>query len=173
MKPGRQRTGAAPAGAAFFVRALGAFDRACEAGSKRVLCGEITLKDAAMTRKLISSGSAFEARIGYSRAVVESGWIFVAGTTGYDYAKMEMPESVADQCRNALATIEKALAEAGATMADVVRVRYLLPHGDDFEPCWPVLQEVFGAVRPAATMMIVKLMTPEMKIEIEVTAKQP
>lgn len=126
-----------------------------------------------MTRKLISSGSPFEAQIGYSRAVAEGGWVFVSGTTGYDYAKMEMPESVVDQCRNALTTIDKALAEAGATMADAVRVRYLLPDGNDFEPCWPVLQEFFGAVRPAATMMIVKLMTPEMKIEIEVTAKLP
>lgn len=126
-----------------------------------------------MTRKLISSGSPFEAQIGYSRAVVQDGWVFVSGTTGYDYATMTMPESVTDQCRNALTTIEKALGEAGTTMANVVRVRYLLPDGDDFEPCWPVLQEVFGEVRPAATMMIVKLMTPEMKIEIEVTAKLP
>lgn len=126
-----------------------------------------------MTRKLISSGSPFEAQIGYSRAVVQDGWIFVSGTTGYDYATMTMPEAVADQARNALTTIEKALAEAGATMADVVRVRYLLPDGNDFEPCWPVLQEVFAEVRPAATMMVVPLMTPEMKIEIEVTARQP
>lgn len=126
-----------------------------------------------MTRKLISSGSPFEAQIGYSRAVVQDGWIFVSGTTGYDYSTMEMPENVADQARNALSTIEKALAEAGATMADVVRVRYLLPDGNDFEPCWPVLQDFFGQVRPAATMMVVPLMTPEMKIEIEVTAKQP
>lgn len=126
-----------------------------------------------MTRKLISSGSPFEAQIGYSRAVVQDGWVFVSGTTGYDYAKMEMPESVVDQCRNALATIEKALAEAGARMGDVVRVRYILPDGDDFEPCWPVLQEVFGDARPAATMIIARLMTPEMKIEIEVTAKGP
>lgn len=126
-----------------------------------------------MTRKLISSGSPFEAQIGYSRAVVQGGWIFVSGTTGYDYSTMTMPDSVAEQARNALSTIEKALAEAGATMADVVRVRYLLPDGNDFEPCWPVLQEVFGEVRPAATMMVVPLMTPEMKIEIEVTAKQP
>lgn len=126
-----------------------------------------------MTRKLISSGSPFEAQIGYSRAVVQDGWIFVSGTTGYDYSTMEMPENVADQARNALSTIEKALAEAGATMADVVRVRYLLPDGNDFEPCWPVLQDFLGQVRPAATMMVVPLMTPEMKIEIEVTAKQP
>lgn len=126
-----------------------------------------------MTRTLISSGSPFEAQIGYSRAVVQDGWVFVSGTTGYDYEKMEMPEGVADQCRNTLVTIQKALAEAGASMADVVRVRYILPDGNDFETCFPVLQDFFGEVRPAATMIIANLMTPEMKIEIEVTAKLP
>ncbi|GKY87155.1 RidA family protein [Sinisalibacter aestuarii] len=126
-----------------------------------------------MTRQTISSGSPFEEQIGYARAVVQDGWVFVSGTTGYDYAKMEMPGSVADQCRNALGTIGQALAEAGAAMADVVRVRYILPDGDDFEPCWPVLREVFGAQRPAATMIVAGLMKPEMKIEIEVTAKLP
>ena len=124
-----------------------------------------------MTRQLISSGSPFEAQIGYSRAVAQDGWVFVSGTTGYDYSDMTMPESVADQCRNALNTIAAALAEAGASMADVVRVHYLLPDGDDFEKCFPVLSEVFGEIRPAATMMVVPLMQPEMKIEIEVTAK--
>lgn len=124
-----------------------------------------------MTRQLISSGSPFEAQIGYSRAVAQDGWVFVSGTTGYDYSSMTMPEGVADQCRNALNTIAAALAEAGASMADVVRVHYLLPDGDDFEKCFPVLSEVFGEIRPAATMMVVPLMQPEMKIEIEVTAK--
>jgi len=126
-----------------------------------------------MARQLISSGSPFEAKIGYSRAVVQDGWVFVSGTTGYDYARMVMPEDVADQCRNALGTIGKALAEAGTGLTDVVRVRYILPDGDDFEKCFPVLQEVFGEVRPAATMIIARLMEPAMKIEIEVTAKQP
>lgn len=126
-----------------------------------------------MPRTLISSGSPFEAQIGYSRAVVQDGWVFVAGTTGYDYATMRMPEAVADQCRNALATIGRALAEAGASLADVARVRYILPDAADFEPCWPVLREVFGEVRPAATMIVAGLMTPEMKIEIEVTARLP
>lgn len=124
-----------------------------------------------MTRKLISSGSPFEAKIGYSRAVAQDGWVFVSGTTGYDYETMTMPGDVADQCRNALKTIEKALAEAGASLTDVVRVRYLLPDGDDFERCFAVLAEVFGEIRPAATMMVVRLMTPEMKIEIEATAR--
>ena len=126
-----------------------------------------------MSRKLISSGSPFEARIGYSRAVVEGGWVFVAGTTGFDYATMTMPEDVVDQCRNTMITIEKTLREAGASLDDVTRVRYILPNADDFEPCWPVLSEAFATARPAATMIVAGLMTPEMKIEIEVTARLP
>lgn len=126
-----------------------------------------------MSRKLISSGSPFEARIGYSRAVVEGGWVFVAGTTGFDYATMTMPGDVVDQCRNTMITIEKALKEAGASLDDVTRVRYILPNADDFEPCWPVLSEAFATARPAATMIVAGLMTPEMKIEIEVTARLP
>ena len=126
-----------------------------------------------MPRQRISSGSPFEAQIGYSRAVVEGGWIFVAGTTGYDYATMTMPESVVDQCRNTLKTIEKALEEAGASLDDVTRARYFLPDPKDFEPCWPVLREAFATARPAATMIVAELMTPEMKIEIEVTARLP
>jgi len=126
-----------------------------------------------MTRQHISSGSPFEAQIGYSRAVVEDGWIFVAGTTGYDYRTMTMPESVVEQAANTLKTIEKALAEAGASLDDVVRVRYILPDPADFEPCWPVLRTAFATARPASTMMVAGLMTPEMKIEIEVTARQP
>lgn len=125
-----------------------------------------------MTRKLISSGSPFEAQIGYSRAVVQDGWVFVSGTTGYDYETMTLPADVADQCRNALTTIQGALEQAGATMENVTRVRYILPDAQDFEKCWPVLQDFFGEVRPAATMISCPLMEPEMKIEIEVTAKQ-
>jgi enamine deaminase RidA (YjgF/YER057c/UK114 family) len=126
-----------------------------------------------MTRQHISSGSPFEDQIGYSRAVVQDGWVFVSGTTGYDYATMTMPESVVDQARNTLATIEKALAEAGASLDDVVRVHYLLPDPNDFELCWPVLRAAFGVAKPAATMIVARLMNPEMKIEIEVTAKLP
>lgn len=126
-----------------------------------------------MTRQHISSGSPFEARIGYSRAVVEAGWVFVAGTTGYDYETMTMPGEVTDQCRNTLKTIENALEEAGATLGDVTRVRYILPDPADFEPCWPLLSEAFARARPAATMISAGLMTPEMKIEIEVTARLP
>jgi len=121
-------------------------------------------------RRHISSGSPFEEQIGYARAVVADGWVFVSGTTGYDYATMTMPKGVVAQAQNALATIAAALAEAGASLDDVVRVRYLLPDPDDFEPCWPVLRAAFARARPAATMQVSALMRPEMRIEIEVTA---
>ena len=126
-----------------------------------------------MPRTLISSGSTFEAEIGYSRAVVCDGWVFVAGTTGYDYATMTLPEGVVDQCRNTLATIGKALAEAGASFDDAVRVRYILPDPDDWPACWPLVSEAFGAARPAATMISAALQEPGMRIEIEVTARLP
>jgi len=121
----------------------------------------------------ISTGSPFEDSIGYSRAVVADGWVFVAGTTGYDYETMIMPDDVAEQCRNALQTIDLALKEAGASLADVVRVRYVLPDAADWQPCWPVTREAFGEARPAATMLVAGLQQPEMKIEIEVTARLP
>lgn len=121
----------------------------------------------------ISSGSAYEPQIGYCRAVVADGWIFVAGTTGNDHATMTTPESVEDQCRLALGHIERALAEAGASFADVVRVNYVLPNPDDFEPCWPQLRAAFGAHPPAAMMIVAALIDPAMKIEIEVTARMP
>lgn len=123
--------------------------------------------------KRISTGSPFEETIGYSRAVVVDGWVFVAGTTGYDYASMSMPDAVENQCRNALQTIEKALKEAGAGLDDVVRVRYILPDKGDWPACWPVVSAAFGTARPAATMISAGLQEPEMKIEIEVTARLP
>lgn len=126
-----------------------------------------------MTVRHISSGSIFEEQVGYSRAVVADGFVFVAGTTGYDYETMTMPESVADQCANTLKTIEKALVEAGSGLDHVVQARYILPNPDDFEACWPHLKAAFGAARPAATMMVAGLMTPEMKVEIEVVARLP
>ncbi|MDJ0639190.1 MAG: RidA family protein [Paracoccaceae bacterium] len=126
-----------------------------------------------MTRRLISTGSPFEKQIGYSRAVVVDGWVFVAGTTGYDYATMAMPENVVDQCRNALQTIETALKEAGATLNDVVRVRYILPDKADWPACWPVTSEAFANAKPAATMLVADLQEADMKIEIEVTARLP
>jgi enamine deaminase RidA (YjgF/YER057c/UK114 family) len=125
-----------------------------------------------MSRNLVSSGSRFEADIGYSRAVVDGDWIFVSGTTGYDYRTMTLDPDVVVQARQAIRNVEAALAEAGASLADVVRVRYLLPDARDFEPCWPALREAFGTIRPAATMMVVGLLDPAMKIEIEVTAKR-
>jgi enamine deaminase RidA (YjgF/YER057c/UK114 family) len=125
-----------------------------------------------MTRKLVSSGSTFEADIGYSRAVVDGDWIFVSGTTGFDYATMTMSDDVVTQCRRAMRNIVSALAQADASIADVVRVRYILPRREDFEPCWPVLKEYLGNVRPAATMIQAGLSDPRMKIEIEVTARR-
>ncbi len=124
-----------------------------------------------MARRLISSGSRFEAETGYSRAVVDGEWIFVSGTTGYDYKTMTLADGVVAQCRQAFMNIKAALNEAGASMADVVRVTYILPDRADFEPCWPVLKEYLGDVRPAATMIQAGLLSPDMKIEIEVTAR--
>ena len=126
-----------------------------------------------MPRRLISTGSPFEAQIGYSRAVLQDGWVFVAGTTGYDYSTMTMPPDVVTQCRNALETISRALKEAGASLDDVVRVRYIVPDPADWPACWPITSEAFARARPAATMISAALQNPEMKIEIEVTARVP
>jgi enamine deaminase RidA (YjgF/YER057c/UK114 family) len=123
-----------------------------------------------MTRTLISSGSTFEAEVGYSRAVAQDGWVFVAGTTGFDYEAMTISDDIVEQTERCLRNIAAALAQADATLADVVRVTYLLPDGGDFPRCWPVLRKHFGEIRPAATMMQVGLADPRMKIEIEVTA---
>ncbi len=126
-----------------------------------------------MSRRRVSSGSPFEAEIGYSRAVVEDGWVFVAGTTGFDYATMEIPEDVAAQAVQTFRNIAAALGEAGAAMADVVRVRYILPEAGDWPSCWPVTRAWLGEARPAATMLVAGLQDPRMKIEIEVTARLP
>ena len=125
-----------------------------------------------MVRKLVSSGSSFEAEIGYSRAVVDGEWIFVSGTTGFDYATMTIPDDVVAQWEQSMRNIASALSQAGASMADIVRVRYILPRREDFVPCWPVLKEYLGNVRPAATMIQAGLSDPRMKIEIEVTARR-
>ena len=125
-----------------------------------------------MTRRLISSGSPLEAKVGYSRAVVDGEWVFVSGTTGFDYKTMAISDNVVEQAEQCLVNIEKALLEAGSRMSDVVRVRYILPKLEDFEPCWPVLRRYFGDVRPAATMISAGLSDPRMKIEIEVTARK-
>ena len=123
-------------------------------------------------RRLISSGSTFEEQVGYSRAVADGEWVFVAGTTGFDYATMTISDDVVDQAEQTLRNIAVALDQAGAGIEHVVRVRYLLPDAADFESCWPVLRRWFGDVRPAATMMQVGLSDPRMRIEIEVTARR-
>jgi enamine deaminase RidA (YjgF/YER057c/UK114 family) len=125
-----------------------------------------------MTRRLISSGSPFEAQIGYSRAVADGDWVFVSGTTGYDYRTMTIADDVAEQAEQCFRNIAWALEEAGASLADVVRVTYVLPRGEDFEACWPVTRKYFGEVRPAAMMIEARLLDPKMKIEVEVTARK-
>jgi enamine deaminase RidA (YjgF/YER057c/UK114 family) len=121
---------------------------------------------------LISSGSTFEAQIGYSRAVVDGEWIFVSGTTGFDYSTMTISDGVVDQAEQCLKNIDAALREAGSSLLDIVRVTYIVPNAGDFEPCWPVLRRYLGDVRPAATMISAGLADPRMKIEIEVTARK-
>jgi enamine deaminase RidA (YjgF/YER057c/UK114 family) len=123
-----------------------------------------------MTKKLISSGSPFEEEIGYSRAVVTGNWVFVSGTTGFDYATMSISDNLAEQTEQCLKNIESALAQAGASLKDVVRATYVLPNASEFEQCWPVLRQYFGETRPAVMMIAAGLADPRMKIEIEVTA---
>lgn len=125
-----------------------------------------------MTRQRISSGSPFEADIGYSRAVVDGDWVFVSGTTGFDYATMTIDDDVAVQCEQCLRNIDAALQQAGTALQDVVRVRYILPDAAQFPACWPVLRRWFGEIRPAATMISAGLADPRMRIEIEVTARR-
>ena len=125
-----------------------------------------------MSRKLISSGSSFEREIGYSRAVADGDWVFVSGTTGFDYATMTIAEDVVAQAEQCLKNIAHALAQADASLADVVRVTYILREASEFERCWPVLRRWLGEVRPAATMIEARLADPRIRIEIEVTAKR-
>jgi len=125
-----------------------------------------------MQRRLISSGSEFENAIGYSRAVVDGDWIFVSGTTGYDYSTMKIADGVVEQCEQCLLNIADALEQADSSLADVVRVHYILPTASEFELCWPVLKRFFGDIKPAATMFEAGLAKPEMRIEIEVTARR-
>ncbi|MGH9350286.1 MAG: RidA family protein [Vicinamibacterales bacterium] len=125
-----------------------------------------------MTRKLISSGSTFERDIGYSRAVVDGDWVFVSGTTGFDYRTMTIAPGVVEQTEQCLRNIEAALAEAECSMRDVVRVTYVLPDVAEFPQCWPILRRYLGDVRPAAMMISAGLADPRMRIEIEVTARR-
>ena len=124
-----------------------------------------------MSRRLISSGSEFESKIGYSRAVVDGGFVFVSGTTGYDYDNMTISDDVTEQADQCFRNIEQALRSAGSDLTEIVRVTYVLPNKADFEPCWPVLQKYLGEVRPAAMVFEAGLLDDQMKIEIEVTAK--
>ena len=123
-----------------------------------------------MTRTLISSGSRFEQEIGYSRAIVQGDWVFVSGTTGFDYRTMTIAPDIEQQTLQCLQNIEEALAEAGASLRDVVRVTYVLPDAADFPKTWPALRQAFGDIRPAAMMVSAGLADPRMRIEIEVTA---
>ena len=125
-----------------------------------------------MTRRLISSGSKFEEEIGYSRAVVDGDWVFVSGTTGFDYSIMTIPDGLIEQTEQCFKNIEMALRQAGSSLADVVRVHYILPDAAEFSECWPVLRKYLGEIRPAATMISAGLADPRMRIEIEVTARK-
>ncbi len=124
----------------------------------------------ATDRRLIGSGSTFEAQIGYSRAVVQGDWVFVSGTTGFDYATMTISDQLEEQTEQCLKNIAAALTQGGASLSDVVRVTYILPNAADFPRCWPTLRKYFGEVRPAATMISAGLVDSRMQIEIEVTA---
>ena len=126
-----------------------------------------------MHRQRISSGSSFEAEIGYSRAVVAGPWVFVSGTTGFDYSSMTISDDLLEQTGQCLKNIQAALQQAGSDLRDVVRVTYVLPKGEDFPRCWPVLRQYFGEIRPAAMMISAGLADPRMQIEIEVTALKP
>jgi enamine deaminase RidA (YjgF/YER057c/UK114 family) len=125
-----------------------------------------------MTRQLISSGSTFEREIGYSRAVVDGEWVFVSGTTGFDYGTMTLADGLLEQTEQCFRNVETALRQAGASLADVVRVTYILPQAREFPECWPVLRKYFGTIRPAATMISAGLVDPRLRIEIEVTARR-
>jgi len=125
-----------------------------------------------MGRRHISSGSTFEREIGYSRAVVDGDWIFVSGTTGFDYESMTIAGGIVEQAEQCLRNIEAALEQAGATLRDVVRVTYIVPNASEFASCWPTLRQYFGDVRPAATMIAAGLADARMRIEIEVTARR-
>jgi len=124
-----------------------------------------------MHRKLISSGSEFENKIGYSRAVVDGDYVFVSGTTGYDYKTMSISDDVVEQAEQCFKNLAKVLKEAGSSFDMVVRVRYILPNRSDFEPCWPVFQKYLINARPAATMLVAGLLNEKIKLEVEVTAR--
>ncbi len=126
-----------------------------------------------MARKLISSGSAFETTAGYSRAVADGEWVFVSGTTGFDYGKMAISDELEEQVHQTFRNIAAALEQAGASLADVVRVNYIMPRAEDWPAIMPILGRYFGEIRPASTAIIADLVDPRIRIEIEVTARKP
>ena len=123
-----------------------------------------------MSRKLLSSGSTFEENVGYSRAVIHGNWVFVSGTTGYNYSSMTISDDIIEQAEQCLINIKETLEKAEASLSDVVRVTYILPNANEFESCWPVLNKYFSDIKPAATMFSAGLANDKIKIEIEVTA---
>lgn len=125
-----------------------------------------------MPRQLISSGSTFEQEIGYSRAVVDGDWVFVSGTTGFDYTKMTISDDLVEQAEQCFKNIQAALNEAGSDLRDIVRVTYVLPDAADFPKCWPTMRKYLEKVRPAAMMISAGLSDPRMRIEIQVTARR-
>ena len=124
-------------------------------------------------RRLISTGSPFEENVAYSRAVVDGRWVFVAGTTGFDYAAMTISDDVVEQSEQCFCNLQAVLEQAGSSLKDVVRVLYILPDRKDFEPIWPVLRKYFGDIRPTNTVIFAGLADPRMRVEIEVTALKP
>jgi enamine deaminase RidA (YjgF/YER057c/UK114 family) len=124
-------------------------------------------------RRLISSGSPFEAQIAYSRAVVAGPWVFMSGTTGFDYKSMTIADNVVEQTEQCFRNVAGVLEQAGVSFADVVHITYLVTRREDFEPIWPVLQRHLGEVRPACTVIVAQLLDPRMLIEVEVTAFKP
>jgi enamine deaminase RidA (YjgF/YER057c/UK114 family) len=125
-----------------------------------------------MERQLISSGSSFEQRIGYSRAMVAGDWVFVSGTTGFDYSTMTISADVVEQTRQTFRNIEAALQKAGSSLKDAVRVTYYVVNADDWPKIYPVFKEFLAESRPASTALICGLIDPRMKIEIEITARK-
>jgi enamine deaminase RidA (YjgF/YER057c/UK114 family) len=125
-----------------------------------------------MSRERISSGSKFETEIGYSRAIVDGDWLWVSGTTGFNYETMAISDDVVEQTEQTFKNIAAAMEKAGFSLSDIVRCTYIFPDARDFEPCWPVFRKYLGDIRPASTALIANLIDPRMKVEIEVTAKK-
>jgi len=128
-------------------------------------------REAAMNHRNISSGSEFEKKIGYSRAVVDGDYVFVSGTTGYDYESMTISSDVMEQADQCFKNIQDALLKANSSLSHVVRVHYIFTDRNNFEPCWPVFKKYLGSASPAATMFVAQLLKDEMKLEVEVTAR--